>query len=232
LKHIRGQAKLNKHHAKWVGFMETFPYIIQHKKGKDNVITDALSTCYTMLSQLDQKNIGLESLKELYATDFDFKDAYENYREGRTWNQYVLHDCRAIKLCVPASSVHLLFLQEAHGGGLMGHFGAKKTEDVLASHFFWPKMRCDVERYVSRCTSYNKAKSRLNPHGLYIPLRLPSVPWEDSSKDFVLVLPRTKRGRYSIFVVVDRFSKMAHFIPYHKSDNALNVADEDPYPQP
>jgi hypothetical protein len=51
----------------------------------------------------------------------------------------------------PASFVHLLFLQEVHGGGLMGHFRVKKTEDVPAVHFFWPKMRRDVERYVSRC---------------------------------------------------------------------------------
>ena len=48
----------------------------------------------------------------------------------------------------PASSVRLLLLQEAHVGGLMGHFGVKKTEDVLATHFFWPKMRRDVERFV------------------------------------------------------------------------------------
>jgi hypothetical protein len=53
LKHIRVQAKLNKRHAKWVGFIETLPYIIKHKKGKDNVITDALSRRYTMFSQLD-----------------------------------------------------------------------------------------------------------------------------------------------------------------------------------
>jgi hypothetical protein len=56
----------------------------------------------------------LESLKELYATDFNFKDAYKNCREGRTWNKYVLHDSllyRANKFCVPASSVRLLFLQ-------------------------------------------------------------------------------------------------------------------------
>jgi hypothetical protein len=50
LKHIRGQVKLNKHHAKWVEFIEFFSYIIQHKNGKDNVIADALSRCYTMLS--------------------------------------------------------------------------------------------------------------------------------------------------------------------------------------
>ena len=42
----------------------------------------------------------------------------------------------ANKLCIPASSVRLLLLQEAHGGGLMGHFGVKKTEGILADHFF------------------------------------------------------------------------------------------------
>jgi hypothetical protein len=107
----------------------------------------------------------------------------------------------------------------------MGHFGVKKTKDVLAAHFFWPKMRRNVERYVSRCTNCNKDKSRLNPHGLYIPLPVPSVPWEDISMDFVLGLPRTKRGRDSIFVVVDRFPKMAYFIPSHKSDNVSHVVD-------
>jgi hypothetical protein len=83
---------------------------------------------------------------------------------------------RANKLCVPASSVHLLLLQEAHGSGLMGHFGVKKMEDMLAAHIFWAWMLRDVERYVSRCTICNKAKSRLNPHGLYMPLPVPHAP--------------------------------------------------------
>jgi hypothetical protein len=64
LKHIRGQGNLNKCHSKWVEFIETFPYIIKHKKPKDNVIDGVLSRRYTMLSQLDHKFFGLESIKE------------------------------------------------------------------------------------------------------------------------------------------------------------------------
>jgi len=86
-------------------------------------------------------------------------------------------------------------------------------------------MRRDIERFVARCTTCQKAKSRLNPHGLYMPLPVPSIPWAVISMDFVLGLPNTKRGRDSIFVVVDRFFKMTHFIPCHKSDDAIHIAD-------
>jgi hypothetical protein len=54
----------------------------------------------------------------------------------------------AKKFFVSANSI-CLFLQKAHEGGLMGHFGVKKTEDVLVAHLFWIKMRRDMERYVS-----------------------------------------------------------------------------------
>uniref|UniRef100_J3MSD0 Retrotransposon gag domain-containing protein n=1 Tax=Oryza brachyantha TaxID=4533 RepID=J3MSD0_ORYBR len=117
-----------------------------------------------------------------------------------------------------------LYALEAHAGGLMGHFGYKKTYEVMSDQFYWTKIRRDVERFVQLCTTCHKAKSKLNPHGLYTPLPTPSVPWEDIGMDFVLGLPRTKRGRDSIFVGVDRFSKMAHFIPCHKSDDASHVA--------
>ncbi|KAK1620798.1 hypothetical protein QYE76_026315 [Lolium multiflorum] len=53
---------------------------------------------------------------------------------------------------------------ESHAGGLMGHFGSEKTLLMLADHFYWPKMRRDVDRYVKRCITCNKSKSKLKPH--------------------------------------------------------------------
>jgi hypothetical protein len=79
-------------------------------------------------------------------------------------------------------------------------------------------MRRDVERHVQRCPTCHKAKSPSNPHGLYTPLPIPSVCWEDISMDFILGLPMT-------FVVFYCFNKMAYFIPCHKSDDASHIAE-------
>ncbi|KAK1595952.1 hypothetical protein QYE76_059199 [Lolium multiflorum] len=211
LKYLKAQSTLHRRLAKWVEFIESFPYIIKHKKGKDNIVADALSRKTMLLTHLDVKIPGLEVLCDLYATDHDFAEPYRLCAIGKAWEKYHIHDgflFRANKLCVPESSVRLLLLQESHAGGLMGHFGREKTLLMLADHFYWPKMRRDVDRYVKRCITCNKSKSKLKPHGLYTPLPAPTTPWEDISMDFVLGLPRTKRGHDSIFVVVDRFSKM------------------------
>ncbi|KAE8688130.1 Calmodulin-binding protein 60 E [Hibiscus syriacus] len=115
--------------------------------------------------------------------------------------------------------------EKAHEGGLMGHFGVSKTLEILKQHLYWPKMKRDVERACERCVTCKKAKSKVMLHGLYKPLSIPQEPWVDISMDFVMGLPRKKNGRDSKFVVVDHFSKMIHFIPCHKTDDATHVAN-------
>ena len=127
-------------------------------------------------------------------------------------------------MCIPRSSIRELLVREAHGSGLAGHFGISKTLSALQEHFYWPGMKSDVERICVRCATCKMAKSKVQPHGLYSLLPIPSQPWTHISMDFVLGLPQTRNGRDCIFVVVDMFSKMAHFIACHKIDDAVNVA--------
>ena len=77
------------------------------------MIADALSRRYTILSQLDCRIFGLQSIKEQYVLDPDFKDVLLNCREGRTWNKFMINDgflFRANHLCILVGSVRLLLL--------------------------------------------------------------------------------------------------------------------------
>ena len=127
--------------------------------------------------------------------------------------------------CVPAYSLRELLIRESHCEGLMGHFGVLKTFEILSEHFYWPNMKQDVGRICSSCIQCRQAKSTSHPHGLYTLLPISHSPWTDLSIDFVLGLPKSQQGKDFVFVIIDHISKMAHFIPYRKTDDAKHVAD-------
>ena len=95
---------------------------------------------------------------------------------------------------------------------------------LIQISYFWPTIRKEVEKYVRSCKIFQVSKGTATNAGLYMPLPVPTQPWVDISMDFVFGLPCTQRGNDSIFVVVDRFSKMVHFIPCKKTADAVNVA--------
>nr|KYP34762.1 Transposon Ty3-I Gag-Pol polyprotein [Cajanus cajan] len=181
---------------------------------------------HTLLSTLGTQILGFDDVKELYELDLDFQATYAKCLQKHFDGFYLLEGYlfRMGKLCISQGSIRKLLIKESHERGLMGHFGVEKNLIFLKEKFYWPHMRIDVQRNCSKCITCLKAKSRVMPHGLYTPLPIASSPWVDISMDFVLGLPRTQRGFDPIFVVVDRFSKMAHFIPCHKVDDASYIA--------
>ena len=163
LKHLKGQHKLNKRHAWWVEFIETFPYVIRYKQGKENVVADALSRRYALLSTLDAKLLGFEHIKELYAEDHEFCEEYRACEKIASSKFFNLDGFlfRENKLCMPNCSMRELLMQESHGGGLMGHFGVVQTLAILQEHFYLLHMKRDVERICGRCVTCRQAKSKV-----------------------------------------------------------------------
>jgi hypothetical protein len=116
-------------------------------------------------------------------------------------------------------------IKEKHSGGLARNFGHDKTFAQLRNSYFWPSMRAEVKMFVKKCRICQYAKGRQQNIALYQPLPIPERLWDTINMDFVLGLPRTQKGSDSIFVVVDIFSKMAHFIPCQKTNDATHIAN-------
>ena len=77
LKHLKGQDKLNKRHARWMEYIETFLYVIRYKQGKENIVADALSRRYVLFTSMSAKMLGFKYVKDMYADDADFSDVYK-----------------------------------------------------------------------------------------------------------------------------------------------------------
>ena len=121
--------------------------------------------------------------------------------------------------------MRLNLIKEKHSGGLTGNFRIDKTLSLVKEKYYWPQMYKDVQKFVKSCGVCQIAKRVSQNTSLYTPISVPKKPWSDISMDFVLGLPKTIKGYDSIFFVVDRFSKMAHFIPCKKTSNAEHVAE-------
>jgi len=121
--------------------------------------------------------------------------------------------------------LQLRLIQEHHDTPLAGHPGRSKTFDLLSRQYYWKTMRRQVDQYVRNCAECQRSRrSRHASFGVLRPLPVPEKPWEDISMDFVTELPEYE-GYDAIWVVVDRLSKMRHFVPCHTTINARGLAE-------
>ncbi|KAL0551917.1 hypothetical protein IC582_011010 [Cucumis melo] len=119
------------------------------------------------------------------------------------------------RLCVPSdSAVKTELLSEAHSSPFSMHPGSTKMYQDLKRVYWWRNMKREVAEFVSRCLVCQQVKAPTQkPAGLLQPLSIPEWKWENVSMDFITGLPRTLRGFTVIWVVVDRLTKSAHFVP-------------------
>ncbi|GKB82482.1 retrotransposable element Tf2 [Tanacetum coccineum] len=104
--------------------------------------------------------------------------------------------------------------------------GSTKMYHDLKQHFWWSGMKRDVATFVSKCLTCQQVKIKhQRASGLLQPLEIPVWKWDEISMDFVTGLPRTQRKHDAIWVVVDRLTKSAHFLPIRKDYPVSKLAE-------
>lgn len=122
------------------------------------------------------------------------------------------------------SGLHTRIISALHSSALGGHSGAQATYFRVKQLFHWKGIKADVENFVKQCSICQQAKHELcKSPGLLQPLPIPNGPWQDISMDFIDGLPKSE-GYTVIFVVVDRYTKYAHFMPLKHPFTASKVA--------
>ncbi|GKA83930.1 RNA-directed DNA polymerase [Tanacetum coccineum] len=159
-------------------------------------LSNAPSTFMRLMNQVRVQ--GLDTFRELYRDDPNFEDAWSKCTR-ESFKQYSM----------------------SHGYLFRG---ARLTLALIWDQFYWPRMERDVNRIMERCRICHIAKTRGSNAGFYTPLSVPNAPSEDVNLDFVLRLPHTQCHKDYVLVVVDRFSKMAHFVPRSRTFIASQVA--------
>jgi len=96
----------------------------------------------------------------------------------------------------------------------------------LKSHYWWTKRKKEIAVYVARCDTCCRVRAiHMKPAGLLQPLSVPEWKWEEVSMDFIKGLPTTRKENNSVWVIIDRLTKLAHFIPVKNSYRPPEYAD-------
>jgi hypothetical protein len=110
-------------------------------------------------------------------------------------------------------------MNSKHDSMVASHFARECTMELLTRNFYWPNMEADVRTYCKECDNCQRTKAPCHAkYGLLHPLEMASTPWTHISTDCIMDLPESE-GATILLVVVDWFTKMAHFIPIKKKDS-------------
>jgi hypothetical protein len=130
-------------------------------------------------------------------------------------------------ICVPEiDSLCETILKEAHDSDYSIHPGSTKMYQDLKQKYWWYGLKRDVAAHVAMCDVCQRVKAEhQRPAGLLHPLKIPEWKWEEIGMDFIVGLPRTPVGYDSNWVIVDRLTKVVHFIPMRTNYMGAKLAE-------
>ncbi|KZV41790.1 hypothetical protein F511_24314 [Dorcoceras hygrometricum] len=223
---------------RWLELVKDYDCTISYHPGKANVVADALSRKLVGLAT-EIERFGLEivssSSNDVILANLSVRSNLLNQiREGQLqdeqlqkWvkqdkergNRLYFSDEGIVRylgrIWVPqVKDIRTELLKEAHTAPYSVHPRSTKMYKDLQQLYWWPGMKRDVAKFVAECLTCKLVKAEhQRPAGLLKPLPIPEWKWESIAMDFVTGLPRTVQGYNSIWVIIDRLTKSAHFLP-------------------
>ncbi|GJV35648.1 putative reverse transcriptase domain-containing protein, partial [Tanacetum coccineum] len=227
LQHILDQKELNMRQRRWLELLSDYDCEIRYHPGKANVVADALSRKERL------KPLRVRALVLTISLNLPVQ-ILEAQVEARKEENYETEDlCGMIKKLEPRADGTLclnrrswipcrgnlreLIMHESHKSKYSVHPGSDKMYQDLKKLYWWPNMKAEIATYVRKCLTCAKVKAECQkPSGLLVQPVIPVWKWE---MDFVTKLPKTSTGQDTIWVIVDRLTKSAHFLPMKETDS-------------
>ncbi|GKA83560.1 reverse transcriptase domain-containing protein [Tanacetum coccineum] len=201
LQHILDQKELNMRQHRWLELLSDYDCEIHYHPGKANVVADALSQkerINTLRVRALVMTIGLNLPVQILNAQAKVSKE-ENFKTE--------------DLCA-------LIMHESHKSKYSIHPGSDKMYHDLKKLYWWPNMKAKIATYVSKCLTCAKVKAEYQkPSGLLVQPEIPWWKWEDITMDFVTKLLKMSTGQDTIWVIIDRLTKSAYFLPMKENDS-------------
>ncbi|GJV54941.1 putative reverse transcriptase domain-containing protein, partial [Tanacetum coccineum] len=235
LQHILDQKELNMRQRRWLELLSDYDCDIRYNPGKANIVADALSRkerieplrvrALVMTISLDiPKRIleaQIEALKPENLRNEDVGGMIRNdipmeKLEPRADGTLCLHG-RSWLPCY--GDLRYVIMHESYKLKYSIHPGSKKMYQDIKKLYCWPNMKADIATYVSKCLTYARVKAEhQRPSELLVQPAIPEWKWDNITMDFITKLPKSSQGFDTIWVIMDRLTKSAHFLLIREYD--------------
>ncbi|GJY22959.1 putative reverse transcriptase domain-containing protein [Tanacetum coccineum] len=216
LQHIFNQTELNMRQCRWIELFNDDDCEIRYHLGKENVVADALSRKERFKPRrVRAMNMTIQSsIKDMIlAAQNEASKAVNAPSEMLRGLDYQMEH-RTNEALYYLDDVRTLIMDKAHKLRYSVHLGADKMYYDLKDMYWWSGMKKDIALYVSKCLTCFKIKiEHQRSSGLLQQPEIPEWKWERIAMDFITKLPRTRNGHDAIWVIIDRLTKSAQFLP-------------------